>query len=63
MGARIQSEEVDHTPLVSAPELVIEVILTARRCNRTLDARAGTVGDTKAPRRIEFDAGVRWLDQ
>jgi hypothetical protein len=29
MGARIRSEKVDHTPLVSAPELVIEVILTA----------------------------------
>jgi pimeloyl-ACP methyl ester carboxylesterase len=29
MGARIRSEKVDHTPLVSSPELVIEVILTA----------------------------------
>jgi pimeloyl-ACP methyl ester carboxylesterase len=27
MGARIRSEKVDHTPLVTAPELVIEVIL------------------------------------
>lgn len=29
MGARIRSEQVDHTPLVSAPEPVIEVILDA----------------------------------
>jgi pimeloyl-ACP methyl ester carboxylesterase len=29
MGARIRSEKVDHTPLVSAPEPVIEVILEA----------------------------------
>jgi len=29
MGARIRSEKVDHTPLVIAPELVIEVILEA----------------------------------
>jgi pimeloyl-ACP methyl ester carboxylesterase len=29
MGARIRSEKVDHTPLVSAPGLVIEVILAA----------------------------------
>src|SRR5215469_6656288 len=29
MGARIRSEQVDHTPLVSAPEPVIEVILNA----------------------------------
>jgi pimeloyl-ACP methyl ester carboxylesterase len=29
MGARIRSEKVDHTPLVTAPELVIEVILEA----------------------------------
>jgi hypothetical protein len=29
MGACIQSEKVDHTPLVSAPEPVIEVILDA----------------------------------
>jgi pimeloyl-ACP methyl ester carboxylesterase len=29
MGARIRSEKVDHTPLVSAPEPVIEVILDA----------------------------------
>jgi len=29
MGARIRSERVDHTPLVTAPELVIEVILDA----------------------------------
>src|ERR1700758_3456251 len=29
MGARIRSEKVDHTPLVTAPELVIEVILDA----------------------------------
>jgi pimeloyl-ACP methyl ester carboxylesterase len=29
MGARIRSEKVDHTPLASAPGLVIEVILAA----------------------------------
>ena len=29
MGARIRSEKVDHTPLVTAPEAVIEVILDA----------------------------------
>jgi hypothetical protein len=29
MGARIRSERVDHTPLVTAPEPVIEVILDA----------------------------------
>jgi pimeloyl-ACP methyl ester carboxylesterase len=29
MGARIRSEKVDHTPLVSAPELAVEVILAA----------------------------------
>jgi pimeloyl-ACP methyl ester carboxylesterase len=29
MGARIRSEKVDHTPLVTAPEPVIEVILDA----------------------------------
>jgi pimeloyl-ACP methyl ester carboxylesterase len=29
MGARIRSERVDHTPLVSAPGLVIEMILAA----------------------------------
>jgi pimeloyl-ACP methyl ester carboxylesterase len=29
MGARIQSAKVDHTPLVTAPKLVIEVILDA----------------------------------
>ena len=29
MGARIRSEQVDHTPLVTAPELVIEVIVEA----------------------------------
>jgi pimeloyl-ACP methyl ester carboxylesterase len=29
MGARIRSEKVDHTPLASAPELVIETILAA----------------------------------
>jgi pimeloyl-ACP methyl ester carboxylesterase len=29
MGARIRSERVDHTPLVTAPELVIEIILDA----------------------------------
>ena len=29
MGARIRSEKVDHTPLVSAPEPVIQVILEA----------------------------------
>lgn len=29
MGARIRSEKVDHAPLVSAPERVIEVILEA----------------------------------
>ena len=27
MGARIRSEKVDHTPLVTAPEPVIEMIL------------------------------------
>jgi hypothetical protein len=29
MRARIRSEKVDHAPLVSAPEPVIEVILEA----------------------------------
>ena len=29
MGARTRSEQVDHTPLVSAPELVVEFILQA----------------------------------
>jgi pimeloyl-ACP methyl ester carboxylesterase len=29
MGARIRSEQVDHAPLVTAPEPVIEVILEA----------------------------------
>lgn len=29
MGARIRSEKVDHTPLVTAPELVMKVILEA----------------------------------
>ena len=29
MGARIRSEKVDHTPLATAPELVVEVILDA----------------------------------
>jgi pimeloyl-ACP methyl ester carboxylesterase len=29
MGARIRSEKVDHAPLVTAPELVIEMILDA----------------------------------
>jgi len=29
IGARIRSAKVDHTPLVTAPELVIEVILEA----------------------------------
>ena len=29
MAARIRSEMVDHTPLVSAPQIVVEVILTA----------------------------------
>ena len=29
MGARIRSEKVDHTPLVTAPEPVIEMILNA----------------------------------
>jgi pimeloyl-ACP methyl ester carboxylesterase len=29
MGARVRSEKVDHTPLATAPELVIEVILEA----------------------------------
>jgi hypothetical protein len=29
MGARIRREKVDHTPLVSAPRSVIEVILEA----------------------------------
>jgi pimeloyl-ACP methyl ester carboxylesterase len=29
MGARIRSEKVDHAPLVTAPELVIEIILAA----------------------------------
>ncbi len=31
MGARIRSEKVDHTPLISAPEPVIEIILEASR--------------------------------
>ena len=29
MGARIRSEKVDHAPLISAPDGVIEVILEA----------------------------------
>jgi hypothetical protein len=29
MGARIRAEKVDHTPLVTAPEIVIELILDA----------------------------------
>jgi pimeloyl-ACP methyl ester carboxylesterase len=29
MGARIRSEKIDHTPLVTAPELVVETILQA----------------------------------
>ena len=29
MGARIRTEKVDHTPLVTAPDLVVEVILQA----------------------------------
>jgi len=29
MGARIRSEKVDHTPLVTAPEAVMGVILEA----------------------------------
>jgi len=29
MGARIRSEKVDHTPLVTAPAPVVEVILEA----------------------------------
>jgi pimeloyl-ACP methyl ester carboxylesterase len=29
MAAQIRSEEVDHTPLVTAPELVVEIILQA----------------------------------
>jgi pimeloyl-ACP methyl ester carboxylesterase len=29
MGARIRSERVDHTPLVSAPELLVDMILDA----------------------------------
>ena len=31
MGARIRAEKVDHTPLVTAPQVVIEVILDASR--------------------------------
>jgi pimeloyl-ACP methyl ester carboxylesterase len=29
MGAQIRSEGIDHTPLVTAPELVVEMILQA----------------------------------
>ena len=29
MNAQIRSEKVDHTPLVTAPELVVEMILAA----------------------------------
>jgi hypothetical protein len=29
VGARIRSEKVDHTPLVTAPNVVVEVILDA----------------------------------
>jgi hypothetical protein len=29
IGARIRSEKVDHTPLVTAPNVVVEVILDA----------------------------------
>jgi hypothetical protein len=32
MGARIRSEKVDHTPLVTAPERVIEMIIDHRCC-------------------------------
>jgi pimeloyl-ACP methyl ester carboxylesterase len=35
MGARIRSEKVDHTPLVTAPELVVELILEAAAARRT----------------------------
>ena len=35
MGARIRSEQVDHTPLVSAPDPVIEVIFEAARADAT----------------------------
>jgi pimeloyl-ACP methyl ester carboxylesterase len=34
MGARIRSEKVDHTPLVTAPEFVVEVILEAAAARR-----------------------------
>jgi pimeloyl-ACP methyl ester carboxylesterase len=34
MGARVRSEKVDHTPLISAPEPVIEVILEASSAAR-----------------------------
>jgi pimeloyl-ACP methyl ester carboxylesterase len=33
MGARVRSEEVDHTPMAAAPHLVIEVILDAVRAS------------------------------
>jgi hypothetical protein len=29
MGAQIRSEKIDHAPLVTAPELVVEMILEA----------------------------------
>ena len=29
MGAQIRSEGIDHTPLVTAPELVVDMILQA----------------------------------
>jgi hypothetical protein len=29
MGARTRSERIDHAPLVTAPELVVEMILEA----------------------------------
>jgi hypothetical protein len=31
MGATIQSHKVDHTPMYTAPDLVVDTILTAAR--------------------------------
>jgi hypothetical protein len=35
MGANIRSERVDHAPLLTAPDVLVDVILTAARA--TLD--------------------------
>lgn len=35
MGAKIRSEKIDHTPLVTAPEIVRDVILDAVQATAT----------------------------